>query len=136
MDLLKSAHCISSIFHPPALIYHSHVAIAVSLSKKPGNVRKCRDMCAASNSDTIVKSSEIISKKEEEHGDLKSWMEKNGLPPCKVMLKERPSHDSNHPPIHYVAASEDLQVNSLHSLITAILILQWNALLFLPKFKL
>lgn len=71
-------------------------------------------MCAASNSDTIVKSSEITSKKEEEHGDLKFWMEKNGLPPCKVMLKERPSHDSKHRPIHYVAASEDLEVNSLH----------------------
>ncbi|KAL8471110.1 hypothetical protein ACS0TY_028709 [Phlomoides rotata] len=109
MDLLKSTRSISSIFHPPALVYHSRVAIAVSLSKKPINVRKCSGMCAASNSDTIVKSSEIISKKDEQHGDLKSWMEKNGLPPCKVMLKERRSHDSKHPPIHYVAASEDLQ---------------------------
>lgn len=120
MDLLKSTRCISSIFRPPPLIYHSPVAIAASLSKKPINVRKCSGICAASNSDTIVKSSEIINKKEDEHADLKSWMEKNGLPPCKVVLKERPSHDSNHPPIHYVAASEDLQVNSLHSLIIPI----------------
>ncbi|KAL0377322.1 UNVERIFIED_CONTAM: hypothetical protein Sradi_3037700 [Sesamum radiatum] len=70
-------------------------------------------MCAASNSDTIVKSSEITSKKEEEHGDLKSWMHRNGLPPCKVMLRERPSHDSKHRPIHYVAASEDLQAGDV-----------------------
>lgn len=67
-------------------------------------------MCAASNSETMLKSSDITSKKEEEqHGDLKSWMHKNGLPPCKVVLKERPSHDSMHVPIHFVAASEDLQ---------------------------
>lgn len=50
-------------------------------------------------------------KEEEEFGDLKSWMHKNGLPPCKVVLEERPSHDEKHRPIHYVAASEDLQVN-------------------------
>lgn len=43
--------------------------------------------------------------------DLKSWMHSNGLPPCKVVLKEKPSHNSNHRPIHYVAASEELQVS-------------------------
>ncbi|KAI3474977.1 hypothetical protein Pfo_030288 [Paulownia fortunei] len=109
MDLLKNTRCISSPFRPPALVPHSRVAIAVSLCKKPKKVGKCRNMCAASNSDTIVKSSGITSKKEEQHGDLKSWMDRNGLPPCKVILKERPSHDSKHRPIHYVAASEDLQ---------------------------
>jgi hypothetical protein len=36
-------------------------------------------------------------------------MHKNGLPPCKVVLKDKPSHDDSHKPIHYVAASEDLQ---------------------------
>lgn len=106
MDILKSARCISTPFHPPPLIPLSRVAIALS---RPQTIRKCRNMCAASNSDTIMRSTEITSKKEEDSGDLKSWMEKNGLPPCKVMLKDRPSHDSNHHPIHYVAASEDLQ---------------------------
>jgi hypothetical protein len=76
-------------------------------------------LCSASSSDTLVagkdgkpKNREVVSKKEEEEelGDLKSWMHKNGLPPCKVVLKEKPSHYEKHSPIHYVAASEDLQV--------------------------
>lgn len=45
--------------------------------------------------------------------DLKSWMHSNGLPLCKVVLKEKPSHNSNHRPIHYVAASEDLQAGDV-----------------------
>ncbi|EEF50946.1 conserved hypothetical protein [Ricinus communis] len=40
-------------------------------------------------------------------------MHKNGLPPCKVVLKERPSHDAKLRPIHYVAASEDLQTGDV-----------------------
>ncbi|KAG2714790.1 hypothetical protein I3760_03G045000 [Carya illinoinensis] len=40
-------------------------------------------------------------------------MHKNGLPPCKVVLKERPSHDEKHRSIHYVAASEDLQAGDV-----------------------
>lgn len=84
-------------------------------------------MCSASNSETILKSNGITSKKEQEFGDLKSWMEKNGLPRSKVVLKERPSHDSKLHSIHYVAANEDLQVsNTLHLLIAVILLLQWN----------
>ncbi|GFP84928.1 histone-lysine n-methyltransferase setd3 [Phtheirospermum japonicum] len=110
MDMLRNTHCISSPFRPPALPPHSRSAISVSLCKKPKNIGKCTSMCAASNSDTILKSSEITSKKEEEERvDMRSWMDRNGFPPCKVTLKERPSHDSNHSPIHYVAASEDLQ---------------------------
>ena len=78
-----------------------------------------RNLCSASSSDTLVagkdgkpKNREVVSKKEEEEelGDLKSWMHKNGLPPCKVVLKEKPSHCEKHSPIHYVAASEDLLV--------------------------
>lgn len=115
MDILKSARCISTPFRPPPLILHSRLAIALSLDKR-NTIRKCRNMCAASNSDTITESSEITSKKEQDDGDLKSWMEKNGLPPSKVMLKERPSHDSNYHSIHYVAAREDLQVSTLHFL--------------------
>lgn len=126
MDVLKSARCISTPFRPPPRIPHSRVATAISLDKKPRNVRKCRNMCAASNSDTILKSSGITSKKEENFGDLKAWMEKNGLPPSKVVLKDRPSHDSNHHSIHYVAANEDLQVNkhTLNLLVGVISMLQ------------
>ncbi|KAE9612554.1 hypothetical protein Lal_00005797 [Lupinus albus] len=65
--------------------------------------------CSASNSDTLV----APKKEEEEHGDLKCWMHKHGLPPCKVVLKEKPSLDNTHKPIHYVAASEDLQVGDV-----------------------
>lgn len=79
-------------------------------------------MCSASSSETLVagtrkddgKSLEAVSKKEkDEFGDLKTWMHKNGLPPCKVLLKEKPSHDANYRPIQYVAASEDLQAGDI-----------------------
>ncbi|GER29553.1 rubisco methyltransferase family protein [Striga asiatica] len=108
MDLLKNTHCVPSPFRPPPLLPYHRCAVAVSLSRKPKHFGKCASIFAASNSDTIVKSSKFADK-EEELGDLKSWMDRNGLPSCKVMLKERPSHDSKHRPIHYVAASEDLQ---------------------------
>lgn len=81
-----------------------------------------RSLCVSS-SDTLVASgspkederqSKVSSKKEgDDSEDLKFWMDKNGLPPCKVILKERPAHDQKHKPIHYVAASEDLQVVDL-----------------------
>lgn len=83
-----------------------------------------RNLCSAQSSETLLagkdgkpKHREVVSKKDEEEEvelrDLKSWMHKNGLPPCKVEFKERPSHDAKHRPIHYVAASEDLQVGFL-----------------------
>ncbi|KAL3629108.1 hypothetical protein CASFOL_026330 [Castilleja foliolosa] len=109
MDLLTNTHCISSPCRPPALFPHSHSATSVFLCKKPKNVRKWTSMCAASSSDTILKSTEVTSKEEEEHVELRSWMDRNGFPPCKVTLKERPSHVSKHCDIHYIAASEDLQ---------------------------
>ncbi|CAL1358337.1 unnamed protein product [Linum trigynum] len=49
----------------------------------------------------------------EECGDLKSWMHQNGLPPCKVVLRDRPSLDEMLCSIHYVAASEDLQAGDV-----------------------
>lgn len=79
-------------------------------------------MCVSSSSsaDTVLaggspnkneRQSKVSSRKEgDDSEDLKHWMDKKGLPPCKVVLKERPAHDQNHKPIHYVAASEDLQV--------------------------
>ncbi|XP_007031777.2 PREDICTED: histone-lysine N-methyltransferase setd3 isoform X1 [Theobroma cacao] len=77
--------------------------------------RKRNNFCLASASDTLVAGSrkELVSKKDNEFDDLKSWMHKNGLPPCGVELKERPSHDAKHRPIHYVAASDDLQAGDV-----------------------
>lgn len=74
--------------------------------------RRRRGLCSASNSDTLVAAA---AKKHGEDGtDLKTWMHKNGLPPCKVVLKDKPSLDDSLKPIHYVAASEDLQVWFIH----------------------
>ncbi|EPS58823.1 hypothetical protein M569_15990, partial [Genlisea aurea] len=106
---LNNSRCILPAFHPPpksAPRWSSHPA---SFFRKSWHAEKRRHLSAASHSNIGVISSEITNSKEEEHGDLKSWMEKNGLPPCKVMLKERHSHDNKHRPIHYVAASENLQ---------------------------
>ncbi|KAK7855607.1 hypothetical protein CFP56_027354 [Quercus suber] len=58
-----------------------------------------RNLCFASSFDTL---------KEEEEEDLKSWMHKNGLPPCKVLLKENPSLDEKHSPLHHVAADHNM----------------------------
>ncbi|GMH15025.1 hypothetical protein Nepgr_016866 [Nepenthes gracilis] len=79
--------------------------------------RRGKKQCIASSSDILVagslkedgKHTEVVRKEESKLIDLKSWMHENGLPPCRVVLKERPSHDTKHQPIHYVAASEDLQ---------------------------
>lgn len=110
--------------HPPPL----SVLARVSFSLRPGRrttssysfrpSRKTNTCSASSGSDTLVASnrkedsskSVASNKEEEDQFDLKSWMHKNGLPPCEVVLNEKPSYDKNHRPIHYVAASEDLQV--------------------------
>ncbi|KAG2245258.1 hypothetical protein Bca52824_092919 [Brassica carinata] len=79
-----------------------------------------RTLCvSSSSSDTLVaggspkeneRQSKVSSRKEgDDSEDLKLWMDKKGLPPCKILLKERPAHDQKHKPIHYVATSEDLQ---------------------------
>ncbi|KAI5084449.1 hypothetical protein GOP47_0000618 [Adiantum capillus-veneris] len=47
--------------------------------------------------------------KEEEQLDLMKWMYEQGLPPCKVELKDRSCHGFENRPIHYVVAKEDLQ---------------------------
>ncbi|KAL8167143.1 hypothetical protein V2J09_008642 [Rumex salicifolius] len=77
--------------------------------------KQCLPASASSStslsSDTLVAAS--VSKKDksnaEEVVELTSWMHRNGLPPCKVVLNERPSLDAKLSPIHYVAASQDLQ---------------------------
>ncbi|KAB2002523.1 hypothetical protein ES319_D11G072100v1 [Gossypium barbadense] len=77
--------------------------------------RKINILFLASASDTVVASSikELGSKKDDEFGDLKSWMHRNGLPRCKVVLNESTSHDEKHMPVHYVAASEDLRAGDV-----------------------
>ncbi|KAJ8750317.1 hypothetical protein K2173_014232 [Erythroxylum novogranatense] len=80
--------------------------------------------CRASSSDTLLADNSSGAKRsrgvssvkggsEEEFADFKEWMHKHGLPPCNVVLKERPSHDSKHKPIHYVAASRDLEAGDV-----------------------
>ncbi|KAK3183754.1 hypothetical protein Dsin_031040 [Dipteronia sinensis] len=94
--------------------------VSISLHKTPNFgssrrfVRRRSSSCLASGSDTLIAGSrDVVSRKEEEVGDLKSWMHKNGLPPCKVVLKDKPSHDDKLSPIHFVAASEDLQAGDV-----------------------
>ncbi|XP_059644609.1 uncharacterized protein LOC132286309 [Cornus florida] len=110
---------IRSSTHRPLSVL-SRISISVLKNSRNCNSIRRRNVCTASSSDTLVgsrkddgKSLEVVSKKEDELEDLKSWMHKNGLPPCKVVLKERPSYDANHRPIHYVAASEDLQAGDI-----------------------
>ncbi|KDO55670.1 hypothetical protein CISIN_1g008853mg [Citrus sinensis] len=114
---LRSSKFISPPIRPPhhPLSIASTISISVIRDPNFGSSlrlvrRKNRFSIRVSSSDTLVAGSrEVVSKKEEDLGDLKSWMHKNGLPPCKVILKEKPSHNEKHRPIHYVAASEDLQ---------------------------
>lgn len=98
--------CIWSSIRSPSphrpLLVHSWVSIS---ARKNSRSLRQKSSCAASSSETLVAGS-----RKEEVADLQSWMHKNGLPPCKVVLKDRPSHDDKHKPIHSVAASEDLQV--------------------------
>ncbi|XP_052197536.1 uncharacterized protein LOC127804665 [Diospyros lotus] len=116
---LQQSKCISSPIRPLSVLARA----SISARRCRGNVNsfRRRRMCSACISDTLVagtrkedgKHPEVVSKKEDEFGDLKSWMHKHGLPPCKVVLKERPSHDAKLRPIHYVAASQDLQAGDI-----------------------
>ncbi|CAK7328265.1 unnamed protein product [Dovyalis caffra] len=118
--------CLRNKCISPSLTVLSRVSISLSsLPKRAVSFRRRRiNLCFA----TLVdgkRSSEVVSQKggggggeeEDKNEDLKSWMHKNGLPPCKVVLKERPSHDKKHRPIHYVAASEDLQAGDVAVLV-------------------
>ncbi|KAK4360802.1 hypothetical protein RND71_019754 [Anisodus tanguticus] len=120
MELAYSpmSKCILSPFpcftHRPPLALFSRVSNSpVRYANAP---RRLWKMCSASSSDTLVegrKSLEVANKKEDEYEDLKSWMHENGLPPCKVVIKDRPSHNAKHLPIHYVTASQDLQAGDI-----------------------
>ncbi|KAF2316460.1 hypothetical protein GH714_041801 [Hevea brasiliensis] len=114
-------------FIVPLAVYSRVSTSLCNFSKSSVHFRSVRqrNVCYASSSETLVANSRkddekqsssgvVASKKEkEEFGDLKSWMHKNGLPPCKVILHERPSHNAKHMPIHYIAASEDLQAGDV-----------------------
>ncbi|BAU01554.1 fructose-bisphosphate aldolase-lysine N-methyltransferase, chloroplastic [Vigna umbellata] len=79
------------------------------------NRRRRRSLCSASNNDTLLAGGGpvVAGDREKHEEDLKSWMHKHGLPPCKVVLKDKPCHNDPHKPIHYVAASQDLQVGDV-----------------------
>ncbi|CAJ2637165.1 unnamed protein product [Trifolium pratense] len=100
---LSENHFFFSTPIPPSSLSH-RLPTLLSLCT---NRRRRRGLCSASNSDTLV--AVAGKKRNEDDNDLKTWMHKNGLPPCKVVLKDKLSHDDSHKPIHYVAASEDLQ---------------------------
>ncbi|KAM2107159.1 hypothetical protein ACFX1Q_024169 [Malus domestica] len=110
----------SSSSHRPLLVSISPRKTRLLRSVPSFRSIRRRNLCSASSSETLVgsrkedggKHSQVVSKKDEEE-DLKSWMHKNGLPPCKVVLKEKPSYDEKLRPIHYVAASEDLEVGDV-----------------------
>lgn len=124
---VQQGKCISSPLrlwtHRTSPLAVSRVSILVRNRRKNARLHLFRNVPSASNSETLVsgrveegkkRSKDVVSSsKGDEYGNLKSWMHKNGLPPCKVVLRDRPSHDAKHSPIHYVAASEDLQVNNL-----------------------
>ncbi|CAI9111538.1 OLC1v1011787C5 [Oldenlandia corymbosa var. corymbosa] len=139
MACLRPPNCIPSSF-PPSSSHHRSRAFSFSVrpttkrsyNKVAYSFYRFSNMCsaAASNSDTLVaagssikegdphKSTAAISPKTNhekgEERDLKTWMHENGLPPCKVVLMDRPCpHNDNHRPIHYVVASEDLQTGDI-----------------------
>eukprot|EP00271_Cylindrocystis_brebissonii_P021839 TRINITY_DN8071_c1_g1_i1.p1 TRINITY_DN8071_c1_g1~~TRINITY_DN8071_c1_g1_i1.p1 ORF type:complete len:547 (-),score=89.83 TRINITY_DN8071_c1_g1_i1:824-2464(-) len=45
--------------------------------------------------------------------ELMDWLTEEGLPPCKITLKERPGYSPTAKPIHYVAAKEDLKAGEV-----------------------
>lgn len=87
------------------------VRFPFSRRRSPSRLRPNFMACSAQ---TLVAAS---GEKSAEAGDLKSWLHKEGLPPCKVVLKEKPSHDGKYHSIHYVAASEDLEAGDVAFLV-------------------
>nr|GEW78544.1 ribulose-1,5 bisphosphate carboxylase/oxygenase large subunit N-methyltransferase, chloroplastic [Tanacetum cinerariifolium] len=116
MDVAYLTKCIFNLNHRPLSVFSKP-----SISNSKYNARRSlrygsnRNTCLASGSSSSLT---VASKKDKEcvqegDEDLKSWMHKNGLPPCKVVLKDRIGYDSRHPSIHYVAASEDLKAGDI-----------------------
>ena len=119
----------SSIRSPSSISRVSHAFLQNPRNQNtPFSRIRRRNLCSACRSaDTLVAGSPkeegnsrpLVRNGEVEVADLKSWMHSQGLPPCKVVLKERPVH--GRPPIHYVAASEDLEV-----IVFVLLIFSWS----------
>lgn len=123
---MQQGKCISSPLrlwtHRTSPSTASRVPILFRNQRRNARLHRFRNVSSASNSDTLLagrveeekkRSKDVASNKGDEYGDLKAWMHNNGLPPCKVFLRDRPSHDAKHSPIHYVAASEDLQAGDV-----------------------
>ncbi|KAJ6817768.1 ribulose-1,5 bisphosphate carboxylase/oxygenase large subunit N-methyltransferase, chloroplastic [Iris pallida] len=100
------------------LSFHSYTIPSHLL---PFRRRHRRNFLACSAAETLVSSSSSAAAaaggigRVTEGGDLKSWLHSEGLPPCKVLLGDRPSlgigeHGRS---IHYVAASEDLKAGDV-----------------------
>ncbi|GAB2210992.1 hypothetical protein Droror1_Dr00016282 [Drosera rotundifolia] len=86
-----------------------------SIRRSSKNRRSSGAVSASSNSasETLVVAAAVGEEGRGVGGEvsvMKEWMHMNGLPPCKVVLRERASYDENLKAIHYVAASEDLKV--------------------------
>ncbi|OVA15388.1 Rubisco LS methyltransferase [Macleaya cordata] len=114
------SRCISSPIRLPSRPLSVFPRVSSHSILQKSNVFRAirhRNFCLASGADTLIagsrkedgKSHASGNKKADEFEDLKSWLHSKGLPPCKVVLNEKPSHDQKHRPIHYVAASEDLE---------------------------
>ncbi|KAL5717713.1 [histone H3]-lysine(4) N-trimethyltransferase [Ranunculus cassubicifolius] len=115
MDVSYLQHgCISSPIRSSIIISKPSYSILQN-PKRPiyqfQSIHRNKNLCFASIA--TGNSHAVDSKKSEEVGDLKSWMHSKGLPPCKVDLKDKPSHGQKHRPIHYVVASEDLEVGDV-----------------------
>lgn len=80
---------------------------------------------------------DVVQSKKEEHEsgiDLKQWMHEQGLPECKVALAEhRPWEGDKGRPIHYVVASQDLQVTYIVTIGHACTNLRFAAVIFLSN---
>lgn len=116
---MGAAHLLTPCLFSPVLFprrLSRLPAFRVQRRRAPFVAIRRQKPCLACGADTLVARSEGSSqalpsdKVRAEGAELKSWLHQHGLPPCKVDLKERPSHDGKHHPIHYVVASEDLQV--------------------------
>lgn len=81
---------------------------------RPARLSRRRSVWLGCSAETLVAGASnagSTSSRAAEEVDMKSWMHSMGLPPCKVELRERSAHDRKHRPIHYVVASEDLEVS-------------------------
>ncbi|KAL5186819.1 [Fructose-bisphosphate aldolase]-lysine N-methyltransferase, chloroplastic [Glycine soja] len=114
MELSRLLVSDTLLFSPP-IRYSPSPALSTFFAVKNRRCRRRSSFCSASNPDTLTAGGgAVVAGAGEKHEeDLKSWMHKHGLPPCKVVLKDKPCPNDSHKPIHYVAASQDLQVGDV-----------------------